>query len=90
MDDSKSNGPRLNVNENYLIREKFEKYAKIIHRFNNSRQSNQIFPLNKEFINIFLNNPNDSKNRQLLESWRILESLKDMNNNHDVIKTAKN
>lgn len=67
---------KLNVNEHYMLRDKFEKNAKIIHRFNNSRQQRINFPLNHEFINLLNNNNiNDSKQRQLLESWKILESF---------------
>ncbi|CAL9734381.1 nucleoporin Nic96p [Monosporozyma servazzii] len=66
---------RLNVNEHYMLREKFEKNAKIIHGFNNARQQKTHFPLNREFIALLNNNSNDSKSRQLLESWQILESL---------------
>ncbi|CDO92655.1 unnamed protein product [Kluyveromyces dobzhanskii CBS 2104] len=71
---------RLNVNENYIIREKFEKYARIIYRFNNSRQShNGDFQLTKEFISIF-QNTTDSKYRQLLDGWEIVDNAKDHSN----------
>lgn len=76
---------RLNVNENYSVREKFEKYAKIIHRFNNARQARQEFPLMKEFISMS-NASSDFKNRQLIESWRILEKRR---SNTEVVSTAK-
>ncbi|CCC68554.1 hypothetical protein NCAS_0B04700 [Naumovozyma castellii] len=76
---------KLNVNENYAIREKFETYAKIIHQFNNDRQNGHHFSLNKEFISI-IQSLNDSKNRQILESWKILEILKGQK---DVVATAK-
>lgn len=76
---------RLNVNENYMVREKFEKYAKIIHRFNNARQARQQFPLTQEFLHM-LNNSGESQNKQLLESWKILDGLKE---NSDIIATAK-
>lgn len=66
---------RLNVNEHYMLRDKFEKNAKIIHSFNNARQQKVHFPLNKEFISLLNNNTNDSKSRQLLESWQVLEYL---------------
>lgn len=66
---------RLNVNENYAVREKFEKYAKVIYRFNNARQMKQDFPLLKE-LSAALSSGGDLKNRQLLESCRILEGLK--------------
>ncbi|CDF90934.1 probable NIC96-Nuclear pore protein [Zygosaccharomyces bailii ISA1307] len=76
---------RLNVNENYAVREKFEKYAKIIYRFNNTRQMKQDFPLLKELSNA-LSTGGDLKNRQLLESCKILEGLK---HSTDVVTNAK-
>lgn len=75
----------LNVNENYMVREKFENYAKVIHRFNNARQAGQPFPLTKEFLDI-MHSSGDSKNQQLLESWRILDELK---GEKDVVTTSK-
>lgn len=87
---------KLNVNEHYMLREKFEKYARIIHSFNNARQSKLNFSLNQEFISIF-NNSSDSKTRPLLESWRILESMEKSNlpnfgnqkNSSKIISNAK-
>lgn len=76
---------RLNVNENYAVREKFEKYAKIIYRFNNTRQMKQDFPLLKELSNA-LSTGGDLKNRQLMESYKILEGLK---HSTDVVTNAK-
>ncbi|QLL31744.1 hypothetical protein HG536_0B06100 [Torulaspora globosa] len=75
----------LNVNENYMVREKFESYAKVIHRFNNARQAGRPFPLTKELLDI-MHTSGDSKNQQLLESWKILEELK---GHRDVVSTAK-
>ncbi|CCE91012.1 linker nucleoporin NIC96 TDEL_0C01230 [Torulaspora delbrueckii] len=80
-----SGASSLNVNENYMVREKFEKYAKVIHRFNNARQAGQLFTLSNELIGV-LGNSSDSKNRQLLESWKILNELKD---SKDIVATAK-
>lgn len=76
---------RLNVNENYAVREKFEKYAKIVYRFNNARQAKQDFPLLRE-LSQALGNGGDAKNRQLLESSKILDGLK---HNFDVVQNAK-
>ncbi|ODV73578.1 linker nucleoporin NIC96 [Cyberlindnera jadinii NRRL Y-1542] len=80
LDDSTS---KLNVNENYLIRGKFERYAKIINRLNNHRQSLKLsttveddFDLAKEFVEIFKNG-SDNKSRQLFESWQIIGGLRD-------------
>lgn len=75
----------LNVNENYLVREKFERYAKVVHKFNNARQAGQVFTLSNELIEV-LRNSGDSKNRQLLETWNILNKLK---GSKDVVSTAK-
>lgn len=80
-----SGASSLNVNENYMVREKFEKYAKVIHRFNNARQAGQLFTLSNELIGV-LGNSSNSKNRQLLESWKILNELKD---SKDIVSTAK-
>lgn len=82
LNSGKSN---LNVNENYMVREKFESYAKAIHRFNNARQAGQPFPLTKEFLNI-MQTSGDFQNQQLLESWRILDGL---TSDQDVVTTAK-
>ena len=70
-----SNESRLNVNENNILREKFENYARIVFQFNNSRQANGNFDIANEFISI-LSSANGSRNAQLLESWKILESMK--------------
>lgn len=78
-------GARLNVNENYAVREKFENYAKIMHKFNSARQAKQEFALTHEFLNA-VTSLGDSQNRQLLESWNILEGLK---RNPNIIETAK-
>lgn len=74
---------KLNVNENYLTRGKFERYADIINRLNNHRQALQIntkveheFDLTHEFIEIFKSG-SDSKSKQLYEGWQIIASLKD-------------
>ncbi|EDO17510.1 hypothetical protein Kpol_1058p47, partial [Vanderwaltozyma polyspora DSM 70294] len=69
-----SSGFRLNVNENYLLRDKFERYAKIIHAFNNARQVRRDFPLVNEIISM-LNSSGDSKNRQIMESWYVLRDI---------------
>lgn len=76
---------RLNVNENYVVREKFERYARIVNRFNNARQANREFPITKEFIEVFQNST-DSKYRQLLESWKILYNLQ---GSSDVVASSK-
>ncbi|KQC44157.1 Linker nucleoporin component of the nuclear pore complex (NPC) [Saccharomyces cerevisiae] len=70
-----SNESRLNVNENNILREKFENYARIVFQFNNSRQANGNFDIANEFISI-LSSANGTRNAQLLESWKILESMK--------------
>ncbi|CAI4062069.1 hypothetical protein SUVZ_06G0540 [Saccharomyces uvarum] len=70
-----SNESRLNVNENNILREKFENYARIVFQLNNSRQANGNYDIANEFISI-LSSANGSRNVQLLESWRILESMK--------------
>lgn len=83
---------KLNVNEHYIIREKFETYARIIHRYNNTRQSGLTFPLSKEFMNILINST-DFKNKQLFESWKILDSLKFSGNkitNNKIVENSKN
>ncbi|CCF56482.1 hypothetical protein KAFR_0B01830 [Kazachstania africana CBS 2517] len=90
-----SNESKLNVNENYLVREIFETYAKTIHAFNNSRQMGQMFPLTKEFISLLssntahINNVNDSKKRQLLESWKVLDNLGGIADHKDTVSNAK-
>ena len=76
---------RMNVNENQLLRGKFERYAKIIHVFNNARQTRRDFPLTNEII-FMMTGSGDSKNRQILESWRILESITE---SKDVVSTSK-
>lgn len=81
---------RLNVNEHYMLRDKFEKNAKIIHSFNNARQQKTHFPLNREFIALLNNNSNDSKSRQILESWQILESLQQVKGSAANVSTNDN
>ncbi|SCV99999.1 LAFE_0B07206g1_1 [Lachancea fermentati] len=76
---------RLNVNENYAMRDKFERYARIINRFNNARQANHDFPLTSEFIQTF-DKSTDSKYRQLLESWQILDNL---HGDRDIVGSSK-
>ncbi|KAL6939841.1 hypothetical protein ACO0RG_003688 [Hanseniaspora osmophila] len=78
---------RLNVNENVLIREKFENYAKIIHKFNNYRQNqnNELignFHLCQEIIdNVLLSEDaiNESNNsagvNTIVERFNILQSV---------------
>ncbi|CCE62717.1 hypothetical protein TPHA_0D00740 [Tetrapisispora phaffii CBS 4417] len=66
----------LNVNENYLLRNKFERYAKIIHSFNNCRQQQNHFSLVNEVISM-IENFGDSTNRQLLECWKILQAIQE-------------
>ena len=73
--DDNTNDSKLNVNENYLVREIFESFAKVVYKFNNARQAKQSYPLINEFINIYANSPNDSRNTQLVDSLRILQSL---------------
>lgn len=82
LNDSYSNDSfsKLNVNEHYMLRDKFEKNAKIIHRFNNARQQNTKFPLNQEFMSLLSTNSNDLKSRKLLESWKIVESFQEVKN----------
>ncbi|SMN19100.1 similar to Saccharomyces cerevisiae YFR002W NIC96 Component of the nuclear pore complex, required for nuclear pore formation [Maudiozyma saulgeensis] len=75
-----NNESKLNVNENHLVRENFETHAKIVYKFNNSRQSGQSIPLTKEFISLLSKNANDTKNRQMLEAWKILDTLNDRQN----------
>lgn len=76
-----------NVNGNHILREKFEKYAKIIYRFNNSRQShNDDFQLTKEFIAIF-QNTTDSKYRQLLDGWEIIDNA--TNQSPNIVEFSK-
>ncbi|CCH59876.1 hypothetical protein TBLA_0C00600 [Henningerozyma blattae CBS 6284] len=77
---------KLNVNENFLIREKFERYAKIIHRFNNARQANEPFSLDEEIISM-ITTSNDSKNRQIFESWKIISTVK---GSDDIVRSGKN
>lgn len=87
-----NNDSKLNVNENYLVRENFETYAKIIHKFNDSRPTGQPLQLTKEFTSILAKNPNDTKNRQLLESWEILNTLNDSTNlrtNVDIVTKSR-
>ncbi|KAL6941965.1 hypothetical protein ACO0QE_003128 [Hanseniaspora vineae] len=78
---------RLNVNENVLIREKFENYAKIIHKFNNYRQNQsnamiENFHLCQEIIdNVLLSEDavNASNNavgvKTVVERFNILQSV---------------
>lgn len=80
LDDKTS---KLNVNENYLTRGKFERYAKIVNRLNNYRQSvrsssklDEDFDFAHEFVDIFKNG-SDSKARQFYESWLIIANMKD-------------
>jgi len=82
------NESKLNVNENHLVRENFETHAKIVYKFNNSRQAGQPIQLTKEFISLLSRNPNDTKNRQMLETWKILDTLHD-NQNSTKINTVE-
>lgn len=73
---------KLNVNENYLIRGKFEHYAKIINKLNNYRQSiendtktGEEFDLADEISQIFKSG-SDSKSKQFYESWQVISQLK--------------
>jgi nuclear pore complex protein Nup93 len=93
LDDSTS---KLNVNENYLTRGKFERYAKIVNRLNNHRQSGSSntkfeegFSFADEFVEIFKNG-SDSKSRQLYESWQIIASLRDTTSRPSDLQTFKN
>jgi nuclear pore complex protein Nup93 len=93
LDDSTS---KLNVNENYLTRGKFERYAKIVNRLNNHRQSGssntnfeEDFNFADEFVEIFKNG-SDSKSRQLYESWQIIASLRDATSRPSDPQTFKN
>ncbi|SCU78033.1 LAFA_0A04566g1_1 [Lachancea sp. 'fantastica'] len=76
---------RLNVNENFSTRTKFEHYAKIINAFNNARQSDTDFSLTGEVIEL-LTNSTESINRQLPQAWRILEHVRDSD---DVVNKSK-
>lgn len=69
---------KVNVNENYLIRGKFEHYAKIINKLNNYRQSidtKEEFDLAKE-ISIIFQSGSDLKSKQFYESWQVISQLK--------------
>lgn len=65
-----------NVNESFLNREKFEKYASIIFEYNNARQSRVDYPLLEKFQSM------SSTNRSFIfsESWQILRSIQDPKN----------
>ena len=82
LNDNNNNESKLNVNENNLVRGNFETHAKIIYKFNNSRQSGQPLQLTKEFIDLLTKDANNNKNRQMLETWKILDTLNDENQNH--------
>ena len=77
LNDNNNNESKLNVNENNLVRGNFETHAKIIYKFNNSRQSGQPLQLTKEFIDLLTKDANNTKNRQMLETWKILDTLND-------------
>ncbi|AMD22342.1 HGR003Wp [Eremothecium sinecaudum] len=79
---------KLNINENYVVREKFERYARIVNRFNNARQSNNSFPFAKEFIDVF-DNSADSKHRQLLEAWKFLDFYHSEADSMNVVEISK-
>ncbi|SCU78242.1 LAME_0A03840g1_1 [Lachancea meyersii CBS 8951] len=76
---------RLNVNENFTTRTKFENYAKIINSFNNARQTEVEFPLAKEITESLTRSAN-AVNRQLPEAWKILEHARESN---DVVNKSK-
>ncbi|SCU98098.1 LAMI_0F13014g1_1 [Lachancea mirantina] len=69
---------KLNVNENYSVRKKFEKYAIIINSFNNARQADRSFNLPKEFLTQF-SSSSDYSDRQIHESWKILDEVQSYN-----------
>ncbi|AGO13870.1 AaceriAGR004Wp [[Ashbya] aceris (nom. inval.)] len=79
---------KLNINENYVVREKFEKYARVINRFNNARQLHNNFPLTTEFISMFQNSA-DYKQRQLLEAWKILDNYRLCSDSMNVVDISK-
>ncbi|KAH3677242.1 hypothetical protein WICMUC_001823 [Wickerhamomyces mucosus] len=90
LDDNTS---KLNVNENYLIRGRFERYAKLINRLNDHRQDLQTngthvddFNLSEE-ISEFFKNGSDSKSKQFYESWKIISNFKRVNINSNDIKS---
>ncbi|SSD61934.1 related to Nucleoporin NIC96 [Saccharomycodes ludwigii] len=96
---------RLNVNENILLRERFRKYASIIHELNNQRQNNVLgqlnFPLTETVLNdIFFsdssNNSNSNSNNNNISSLaqyrQIIECWKILENcgsSKDVIQDSK-
>ncbi|SCU81072.1 LANO_0B01904g1_1 [Lachancea nothofagi CBS 11611] len=76
---------RLNVNENFATRAKFEKYAKIINSFNNARQNGSNFSMEKEILESF-NSSTEANDRQLPGAWKILDHAR---NSKDVIASSK-
>ncbi|CUS49622.1 LAQU0S24e00540g1_1 [Lachancea quebecensis] len=76
---------RLNVNENFTTRTKFERYAKITNGFNNARQSGYDFSLAKEISETFSNSA-DQAGRQLPVAWNIIEHAQ---NSTNVVKSSK-
>ncbi|CEP63547.1 linker nucleoporin NIC96 LALA0_S08e05006g [Lachancea lanzarotensis] len=76
---------RLNVNENFATRKKFEQYAKTINAFNNAKQSDTEFSLTGGIIET-LTNSTESINRQLPQAWKILEHVRGSN---DVVNKSK-
>ncbi|SCU78724.1 LADA_0A07162g1_1 [Lachancea dasiensis] len=76
---------RLNVNENFATRAKFEKYAKTINSFNNARQGGYDFSLSHEVLQCFTD-PTDANNRQLPEAWKILDHAHKVK---DVVSSSK-
>lgn len=102
LDNTKSTS-NLNVNSNHYIRNKFERYAKIINQLNNYRQSllingkdliidddlNSEFDLSNEFLQVFKNN-SDNKSKQFNESWKIISNLKVNYNKTYTLENFKN
>lgn len=76
---------RLNVNENFATRTKFERYAKIINGFNNARQSGYEFSLAKEISETFSSSA-EQAGRQLPEAWSIIEHAQ---NSTDVVMSSR-
>ncbi|KAH3682972.1 hypothetical protein WICPIJ_006059 [Wickerhamomyces pijperi] len=74
---------KLNVNENTLIRGKFERYARLVNKLNDFRQSSAGGNNSKETVfdyanevSEFFKNGSDSKSKQLFDSWKIISNFK--------------
>lgn len=69
-----SGNSKLDVNTNYLIREKFEHYARIIFWYNNCRITKNSCKLTEEFIEL-LKGRNDFRTKYILEAWEFLNEF---------------